>query len=34
MLNFLMPDSPPPSIQEIAFAFRRWGRIGFWLPKN
>ena len=30
MFNFLKQDSSPPNVQQIAFAFRRWGWIGFW----
>ena len=30
MFEFLMQDSSP-SVQEIAFAFRRWGWVGFWV---
>lgn len=31
MFNFLMENSSPPTVQEIAFAFRRWGWVGFWV---
>ncbi|MDY7004880.1 MAG: DUF3611 family protein [Cyanobacteriota bacterium] len=31
MFNLLMQGSTPPKVQEVASAFRRWGRIGFWV---
>ena len=30
MFNFLKQDSSPLNVQQIAFAFRRWGWVGFW----
>ncbi|MGB3510422.1 MAG: DUF3611 family protein [Microcoleaceae cyanobacterium] len=31
MFNFLKSDSSPPTLQQITFAFRRWGWVGFWV---
>lgn len=31
MFNFLTQNSSPPNVQQISFAFRRWGWVGFWV---